>query len=181
MVSIAGEPKELALMATMLSNFDLVGIEINASCPNSGDDLLVNTEKVIASCEVVKSISRFPVILKISVAHDVKNIAAPTEKLVEAFSINSVPWQMVFPNQRSPLVRLGGGGVSGKIAQPFTWKLVEELSKITIVPIIGPSVWDYEDICKLRILGAKAISFGAIFLCYPWRPTLFVKKDGQRR
>jgi dihydroorotate dehydrogenase len=181
MGSILGEPDELALMARMLNDFDLVGIEINASCPNTMYDLLVNTEKIIESCETVRSVSRFPVILKLSTVHDVSSIIGRVEGFVEAFSINSVPWVMVFPEQQSPLAHMGGGGVSGKIAQPFTWKLVEELSKMTKIPVIGPSVWDYEDIEKLRAIGAKAISFGAIFLRYPWRPTFFVNKDRKRR
>lgn len=179
--SILGDLDELALMAKMLNDFNLIGIEINASCPNTGDDLLANTENIIKSCEIVRSISHFPVILKLSTVHDVSNIVNRVEDFVEAFSINSVPWTAIFPQQQSPLASLGGGGVSGRIAQPFTWKLVEELSKITTVPIIGPSVWDYEDIERLRAIGASAISFGSIFLRYPWRPTLFVRKDQKRR
>jgi len=38
-------------------------------------------------------------------------------------------------------------------------------------------LWEFDDIRKLRKMGAKAISFGSIFLRYPWRPTLFVRKD----
>lgn len=181
MGSILGEPDELALMTGMLNDFDLVGIEINASCPNTQDDLLANTGKIIESCKVVKSVSRFPVILKLSVVHDVRNIVNRVEDFVEAFSINSVPWQEVFPGQRSPLAHLGGGGVSGRVAQPYTWKLVKELSEMTRIPVIGPSVWDFEDIAKLRDLGAKAISFGSVFLKYPWRPTLFVRRDKKER
>lgn len=181
MSSILGEPDELALMTKMLNDFDLVGIEINASCPNTQDDLLVNTEKIIESCEAVKSISHFPVILKFSVVHDIRNIVNRVEDFVEAFSINSVPWRVIFPGQRSPFTHLGGGGVSGKVAQSYTWKLVKELSEMSKIPVIGPSVWDFEDIAILRNLGAKAISFGSVFLKYPWRPTLFVRRDKKRK
>lgn len=181
MGSILGEPEELALMAEMLNDFDLTGIEINASCPNTQDDLLVNTEKIIESCKVVKSISRFPVILKLSVIHNTRNIVDRVKNLAEAFSVNSVPWPVVFPGKCSPLAHLGGGGVSGRVAQPYTWKLVKELSEMTRIPVIGPSVWDFDDIAKLRNLGAKAISFGSVFLKYPWRPTSFVRRDMKER
>lgn len=177
MGSILGEPAELVTIAKMIDDFDLVGMEINASCPNTNDNLLVNTGKVIKSCEAVKAVCRFPVILKLSVVHDVKTIVKEVERTVEALSINSVPWSVAFPERRSPLAHLGGGGVSGKVAQPFTWKLVKELVGATKIPVIGPSVWDFEDIAKLRGLGAEAISFGSVFLKYPWRPTLFVRKD----
>ena len=179
--SILGEPGELAAMAGMLNRFDLTAIEINASCPNIGSGLPKDAEKVFDGCRAVKSVSRFPIILKLSVAHDARNIVREVEGLVEAISINSVPWQIAFPYRRSPLAHLGGGGVSGKAAQSFTWKLVKELAEMSKIPVIGPSVWGYEDIGKLRAIGAKAISFGSVFLRYPWRPTFFVGKDKRRK
>lgn len=168
---------ELVEMAMIMNDFDLVALEINASCPNTGADLIGNTAKIIAGCEEVKKISRFPLILKLSVAHNIREIIPYIKGIIEAVSINSVPWKIIFPNEISPLANLGGGGVSGKIAQKYTWQLVKELTGITSIPIIGPSVWGFEDIEKLRRIGAKAISFGSIFLRHPWRPTLFVRKD----
>lgn len=175
--SIFGEPKELAEMTLMLNDFDLVGLEINVSCPNTNTDILQNTKKIIDSCQVVREKSRLPLILKVSVIHDAKLIVKELGNSVEAFSINSVPWEIVFSNTSSPLVSLDGGGVSGKVIQPYTWELVRKIVEITNVPVIGPSVWDFDDLEKVRNFGAKAISFGSIFLRYPWRPTLFVKKD----
>ena len=169
---------ELVEMATMMNDFDLVALEINASCPNTEGDLLQNTEKVIRGCLAVKEVSRFPLILKVSVVHDVRLIfAGMDEEDIEAISINSVPWAVIFPDKKSPLARLGGGGVSGKVAQSYTWGLVKDLVYLTSIPVIGPSVWDYKDMQELRDIGAKAISFGSVFLRYPWRPTQFVRKD----
>ena len=169
---------ELITMTRMLNRFDLVGLEINASCPSTEGDLLENTEKVIRGCLAVRKVSRFPLILKLSVVHDIRLIVAGMDNEdIEAISINSVPWETIFPDKKSPLAHLGGGGVSGKIAQPYTWGLVKDLVSLTSIPVIGPSVWDFEDIAKLREIGAKAISFGSIFLRYPWRPTQFVRKD----
>ena len=168
---------ELVRMTWMLQCFDLVGLEINASCPNAGHDMMQNAEHVVRCCKAVKEESRFPIILKLSVMHDIEKIVSGIEGVVEAISINSVSWAYMFPRKRSPLAHLGGGGVSGKAAQPFTWNLLKQLVKITSIPVIGPSVWEFDDIQRLRAIGAKAISFGSIFLRYPWRPTLFVRKD----
>jgi len=173
--------KELAAMVTMLNDFDLVGLEINASCPSIEGDFLENTEKVVKSCQAAKEKSRFPLILKLSVVHNIEIIVPQLEGIVEAISINSVPWSFVFPNRKSPLAHFGGGGISGKIAQPFTWGFVEKLVKTTSIPVIGSSVWDFSDIEKLRKLGAKAVSFGSVFLKYPWRPTMFIHKDERKR
>lgn len=183
MGSILGTPKELAEMAEKSNNLDLVGQEVNISCPNTSDDLLSNAMLAVESCRVVKKKSRHPVIAKLSVAHDIPTIVKiiTEEKLAEAFSINSVPWSVVFPGKKSPLAKYGGGGVSGKAAQPFTWELVHRLKHLTDIPVIGPGVWDFDDMAKLRAIGASAISCGSIFLKYPWRPTNFVRRDMAQR
>jgi len=178
--SILGEPGELAIMAGMLNLFDLVGLEVNASCPNTQDDILENVEKVVEGCRAAKKKSRHPILLKLSVVHDIEKIVPAVQDWVEAFSINSVPWNIVFPGKKSPLAKFGGGGVSGKIAQPFTWLFAEKLKSMTNVPVIAPSVWNFEDLAKLRQKGFKAFSFGSVFLCHPWRPTLYVRKDLKR-
>jgi len=170
-------PQELASMACLVGDLPIVGIEINASCPNTEGDILENTRKIVESCEKVKKVTKHPLLLKLSVVHNIGEILPEIKGIIEAISINSVPWKVIFPNKKSPLAHLGGGGVSGKIAQSYTWAFVEQLADKTDIPVIGPSVWEYEDIQKLRKLGAKAISFGSIFLHYPWRPGQFVRKD----
>lgn len=172
--------KELVLMATMLNDFDLVGLEINVSCPSVKKSFLEDTTKIVESCQAVKEKSRFPIILKLSVVHNVEAIVPQLEGVIEAISINSVPWSFAFPGRKSPFAHLGGGGISGKMAQPFTWRFLENLVKTTSIPVIGPSVWNFSDIEKLRELKAKAISFGSVFLRYPWRPTNFVRRDKKK-
>lgn len=168
---------ELKEMAAMLNDVGLVGLEINASCPNSDDDLLRNTKRVIESVLAVKEQSSLPLLLKLSVVHDIETITRELADSIEAYSINSVPWGIVFPNRNSPLAHLGDGGVSGNSAQPHTWKLLERLTRITDTPTIGPSIWNYNDIAEVRKRGARAVSFGSVFMRYPWRPTLYIRKD----
>lgn len=177
---LSDKVNELVEMAVMLNDFDLVGLEINASCPSTERDFLGNIQRIIRGCEVVRGKSRFPLILKLSVVHDPELILPKIEGIIEAISINSVPWKIVFPQKKSPLTHLGGGGVSGKVAQPYTWRLVKKFVSMSSIPVIGPSVWDFSDINELRKIGAKAVSFGSIFLRYPWRPTAFVQKDMKR-
>jgi dihydroorotate dehydrogenase len=193
-----GREKRISLIASIFSNtpnavnelvrmaycldaiYDIVAIEINASCPNTEGDILKNTKRIIESCERVKKATHYPLLLKLSVVHKIDEILPNITGIIEAISINSVPWRIVFPNQKSPLERFGGGGVSGRAAQPYTFPFVKQLTEKTDIPVIGCGVWEYQDIERLRKLGAKAISFGSIFLRYPWRPTSFVKKDMSR-
>lgn len=176
-VSIAGEDlQEYMEMAIRLKECTLLkGLEINASCPNSQSELRQNSQAVIDTAKALKYATKLPLILKLSYTHDTVAIAKALEGVVEAISINSVPWPVVFPMKRSPLAKFGGGGVSGRAAQTFTWKVLRDLAGETQIPVIGAGVWEYGDIGKLFGMGAKAIAFGSIFLRYPWRPTQFVR------
>lgn len=173
--SILGEPHKLATMAQRLNDSDILATEVNISCPNTGDDLLQNAENAVRSIEAVGKVSHHPVIAKLSVAHDLPWITRRIQGMVEAIDINSVPWRMIFQNTPSPLAHLGGGGVSGKVAQSRTWKMVEALVNIDI-PVIGPSIWDYPDIDELIALGARAVSFGSCIIRDPSLPTRLARR-----
>jgi dihydroorotate dehydrogenase len=182
----------------MLNGLPLKGLEINASCPNTGpvrgregsqrasasngagEDLGKNADEVIRGVKLVRHATELPLILKLSVAQDYVKIAKGVEGIVEAISVNSVPWSTVFPDHESPLACFGGGGVSGKLAHPFAWKVVHDILIKTSVPPIGP-VWGLGDIRQVRLWGAKAVSFGSVFLRYPWKPTSYVKVDKRAR
>lgn len=194
--SIYGDEDELAEMSLRLDRYDFVGLEVNVSCPNSGDRM-AETEAVIKSVKAVKSRSRHPVIVKVSVKQDYLAIAKGLVGVAEAISLNSVLWEMVFPRKRSPLWRLekkvggGGGGVSGKPAQSLNWEAVEALAVQGSLPVIAPSVMKFEDIGWVWSFGASAVSFGAIHLPTKWKPwtlftnplkpTRFVRKEASCR
>lgn len=192
--SIFGTEGELLSMANIMNNVSLVGLEINCSCPNTGEQL-DETQVIINAAKKVHEISSHPIILKLSYTQDYLKIAEELQGVVEAISLNSVPWATVFPNERSPLWRLekkvggGGGGVSGQPIQKFNWQVVKELSEQGLIPVIGSSVMSYEDVIALGELGAAAISFSTVHLpSYPiWRnvwtiftnpcrPTAWVKR-----
>ncbi len=176
-VSIYGTKEELVLMAKMLNRFPIKAIEVNYSCPNTGHGLTM-AEAVIDVIKAVAQASRHPVIVKVSVVQNYLEIANGLKGIAQAISINSVPWEKAFPrNKKSPLHRLekrvggGGGGVSGKPAQALNWEAVEKLADQKVLPVIGPSIMEFEDMERLRRLGASAFSFGAIHL--PTYPLIF--------
>lgn len=198
-VSLFGSGQELVEMAMKLNKLHLAAIEVNDSCPNSGHGLS-QAETVIHNVKRVKEISRHPIIVKVSVSQDYIAIAKGLEGIAEAISLNSVPWEKVFPNKRTPVWRLekklggGGGGVSGGRAKHLNWNAVGELARQGSLPVIAPSIMEYKDMEHVRrLLGASAISFGAIHLpdydwwYKPWKlftwftnpckPTNFVKKE----
>ena len=170
---------ELIQILKQLNKIDIIGIEINVSCPNvMNNDYSHDFEGYMIKniLRVSKQNTDLPIILKLSVTNRIDNLFPDIEKYIDAISINSVPWKFIYPYTESPFESLGGGGLSGKIIQNYTWRFIEELIKKTNIPIIGCSIWDYEDIDKLYNIGCKAIGFGSIFLRYPWRPTTFVRR-----
>ena len=92
------------------------------------------------------------------------------------FTLHSGQKSKYLFDTRSPLSKYGDGAVSGKKAQKYNWELITKLKEKTNVPVIGCSVWDYEDIQKLYDMKCDAVAFGSIFLRYPWRPTIFIRR-----
>jgi dihydroorotate dehydrogenase len=194
-VSIHGTGPELVKCTKMLNRFLIKGIEVNTFCPNRGR--MEETEVIVESNRMVVEASDHPVLAKLSVAQDYRAITKALKGQVEAIDLNSVPHAKVFGNTPSPLDNIGkqpgGGGVSGRHAQKDNWQAVKEIAEDGAVPVIGPSIVDYEDIERVKKCGASAISFGAIHLpdCFekyprlmkplsiftnPCKPTRFVKQ-----
>lgn len=179
--SITGNLFELREMAKALNEVEVVAVELNCSCPNTGEDLAAQAYQVVESCTLVHSVCRHPLIAKLSVQHPWPQIVPHLKDLVEAISINSVPWSMIYPGRRSPLHHLGGGGMSGSRAQQHTWPMIRQLVHLTDIPVIGCSVWTYPDLQTLWHMGVGAISFGAVHIPFPTRPTWMVRREKKER
>ena len=172
-VSITGEEKDCLMMVKRLQGLkNIVGIEYDSSCPSN----IENPEKIIRVCSVIRENSELPLLLKLGYSQPYVAIAKELEGKVEAISLNSVPWQALFPDKESPLAEYGGGGFSGLLAQPFIWKMMFELMQATTIPVIGASIWNYEDLVYLQKYGVLAVHFGAIFMLFPWRSTKYIKR-----
>jgi len=167
-VSIVGTVEELAEMTDMLNQFDIAAIEVNVSCPNTGD--MPTLDQVVEGVCAVRQRSKHPIIFKGSVVQDIFAIAKEISGMVSAIELNSVPWNMVLMN-RNPVQRFNGGGVSGEIAQAVSWPILTELVGMKILPVIGSHVAHYSDVPFLfDRVGVQAISFGVIHIPNMWRP-----------
>ena len=76
--------------------------------------------------------------------------------------------------------RFGKGGISGKIAQMYTWPVLKQLIErnqeqgAIKVPVIGSNVWEFSDLVRLHDeIGVAAVAFGALFIKHHiFNPTL---------
>lgn len=172
---------EAAEFASKLKPLSIVGIELNASCPNTGH----LTDKVDAVVRMASALqnAEHPLIVKLSYDQPYVEIAQGLEGIAEAVhAINAVPWKTVFPNQKSPLESLGGGGVSGEPIRAFAREAVANLVQKTRLPIIaGGGIYTLKDVEEFEALGASAFSLGTLFLRHPTMPNRIVKAWRKRK
>lgn len=169
----------LCRMAEKLNDFPFEALEINSYCPNVKSENTLMTEFAVGACKRVQQVSRHPIILKITVVQDYKEIVRQTFGIAEAISINSVPWEIAFPGKKSPLEKFGNGAVSGGAAQRVNWRAVKEIAFLDKTPVIAPSIWRDGDIGRIRNFGKKvqAESFGAGLSCHPGRMLRMIQRD----
>ncbi len=181
-VSIYGIPEALEYMAGLLHIYRrfLVAYEINASCPCAQSKDPSNAFDVIQGVvNAKKAAPELPCILKLSANQDIETIVRGVKGMVEAFTINSVPWPLIFPERPNPLAHLGESGVSGRSVREINGSVIERIAAITTTPVIG-NVWDWKDIAYVRARGASAISFGSVMIPYPHRAKQYILRDQHR-
>ncbi|HZE21018.1 MAG TPA: HisA/HisF-related TIM barrel protein, partial [Desulfobaccales bacterium] len=108
-------------------------------------------------------------IIKLSICHPYE-FAQELESLgVNALhAINTIPYNIVFPLQRSPLAEVNGGGVSGGPAFPLALKYNEELrKKVALFLIMGCGVTSRDDVQRYFDVGADAVSLCTLALRKP--------------
>lgn len=145
-------------------------LELNYSCPNSEEAIRENVAQGLKCTQEVKG--KYPkifLIAKISICHPYK-FAQELENLgVDAIhAVNTIPFAIIYPQKRSPLWRVGGGGVSGGPAWAAALDYNAGLRKKVGLPLImGCGVRNREDVQRYLDAGADAVSFCTLALRNP--------------
>jgi dihydroorotate dehydrogenase (NAD+) catalytic subunit len=169
---------ELAIMDTVealeiyrqILGPDFRALELNYSCPNSDEGIRENVAQGLKCTQVVRG--KYPdlfLIAKISICHPYE-FAQELEKLgVNALhAINTIPFEIIYPLERSPLWRVGGGGVSGGPALAAALSYNTKLRKRVGLPLImGCGVKNRKDVQRYLDVGADAVSFCTLALRNP--------------
>lgn len=148
-------------------------LELNFSCPNAQEAIAANINQGIACVRRVRrDYPELSLIAKISVVHPYE-FAQELERLgVKAIhGVNTIPYALVFPEDRypaSPLIDVGGGGVSGGPACAAGRKYNTELrKKVNVFLIMGCGVSSPADVHSYLDLGADAVSVCTFVLRQP--------------
>lgn len=181
------EAKEIAGALSMLQ--DLVAIEVNVSCPNFPSSLedcnRFSRNLSVAIVETVVKHCSHPVIVKLGVPY--MDLCRALDKKVAAFDlINSVPWNVVFPKKPSPLWSSAGGlfagGVSGSLIKEYSREALRQVLPVCRTPIItGGGIDSLAEVRLRAVMGARAFTFGTLFLRHPSLPNKIAKDWRENR
>src|SRR3989338_2662201 len=172
-MSLADTPKkrlqELEIMVDMIGlvkdGFSApFGLQINLSCPNTGHDpyeLIGESAKVL---EIAGTLG-VPIMPKYSIAsapieavlqlNDNPNCDAICVSNTLPFGWQGVDWQSVWGSKTSPLAKLGGGGLSGRILCPLVCEWIASLRDAGFTKPIngGGGILCPEDVIRYHNVG----------------------------
>ena len=145
-------------------------LELNFSCPNSEEAIAQNVVQALQCTRKVRSLyPQLYLIAKLSICHPYE-FARELERIgVNALhAVNTIPYNIVFPLQRSPLGEVGGGGVSGGPAFELAYRYNQELRpQVGLFLIMGCGVTSRDDVRRYFDLGADAVSLCTLALRKP--------------
>ncbi len=181
--SIAGNTADdySAVAAAFDAEESLPIVELNVSCPNTGDGLVFGEDPGrLAGLlrEVRKALPRTKMFVKLSPnVGDVTELAAAA---VDAGAdgltlINTVAAMAIDVERRTPRLSAGSGGLSGPAIHPIAVRMVHEVyrkvAKPAGVPLIGlGGVMTWQDAAELILAGATAVGMGTAFFVDPRAP-----------
>lgn len=195
-MSLADTPKrrleELRIMVEMTGlfkdNFSApFGLQINLSCPNTGNDPNKLVGESVEALEIASALN-VPLMPKYSIAsastkdvlqlNDHPNCDAICISNTVPFGWQEVDWQNVWGSAKSPLVKLGGGGLSGKILRPLVCEWIMRLRDAGFTKPVngGGGIFCSKDVEHYHNAGASSIFLGSVAVLRPWRVKAIIKQ-----
>jgi dihydroorotate dehydrogenase (NAD+) catalytic subunit len=177
-ISILGHDDEqfVAIMEKLNAQQGIAAVELNLSCPNLRQKILVAqdpaaTRRLVAR---MKSLSKFPIIAKLTPnVTDIAAIAQAAEaggadavSLVNTFTAMAID----IKTRRS---RIGNftGGLSGPAIRPMALYMVQRVASQIKVPVIGMGgIMSANDALEFLIAGASMVAVGTANFINPRAP-----------
>lgn len=146
---------------------DIVGYEINISCPNvehGGMELGVNAElSNNLMTELRKHTEKLLIVKLTPNVTDISKIAKAVEDAgADAISaINTVVGMGIDIKKRKPTIYKTYAGLSGPAIKPIALAMVHKISKVVSIPIIGiGGIVTGENVVEFLLAGATAVQIG---------------------
>jgi dihydroorotate dehydrogenase (NAD+) catalytic subunit len=166
--NIAGKTEdEFVAMAEQVGRTEgLAALELNLSCPNvsGGLDFATDpatTKRIVQRC---RDVCPFPILAKLtpnvtnilSIAKAAADGGADALTLVNTFVGMAINWRA-----RRPILGNVTGGLSGPAIKPLALRLVWQVAREKIAPVIGVGgIATIDDVMEFLVAGAQAVQIG---------------------
>jgi dihydroorotate dehydrogenase (NAD+) catalytic subunit len=165
--NVAGETEdEFVELTAKMSTSGLAGVELNLSCPNvsGGIDFATDpavTQRIVTRC---RAICPLPLIAKLTPnVTDIVTIAkAAADGGADAVSlVNTLLGLAVDWRRRRPALGNGTGGLSGPAIKPVVLRMVWQVARARVVPIMAVGgIATVDDVMEMLVAGASAVQIG---------------------
>lgn len=175
LVNVAGRTEEdYAKAAEALAAYDLLGLELNLSCPNvreGGISFGTDGDSVYKLVSRVRNYCSLPLAVKLS-----PNVTDITEPALAAEAagaaaltlINTLRGLAIDVAGRRPLLANITGGLSGPGIKPVALAMVWQVYEKVAIPIIGcGGICCVEDVVEFLLAGAAAVQVGSATFARP--------------
>lgn len=169
LVNVAGRtPEDYARVAEAFARRDVLGLELNLSCPNvqeGGIAFGIDGDLVYKLVTRVKSVCPLPLVVKLT--PNLADIAEPALAAeaagAEALTlINTLRGMAIDIQGRRPLLGNISGGLSGPAIKPVALSFVWQAHQAVSIPIIGcGGISRVEDVIEFLLAGAVAVQVGS--------------------
>jgi dihydroorotate dehydrogenase (NAD+) catalytic subunit len=169
LVNVAGRTEDdYVKVAEALAGQDLLGLELNLSCPNvreGGTTFGTDANNVYKLVSRVRSVCPLPLVVKLT-----PNITDITEPAMAAEGgganaltlINTLRGLAIDIRTRRPLLGNITGGLSGPAIKPVALSFVWQVSQVVSIPVIGcGGIASVEDVVEFLLAGAAAVQVGS--------------------
>jgi dihydroorotate dehydrogenase (NAD+) catalytic subunit len=167
--NVAGKTEDefLELVAKLEPSRDsLAAIELNLSCPNvsGGIDFATNPEMTRRILDRCRQVSSLPLLAKLTpnitdilpIAKAAIDGGADALSLVNTFVGIAIDWK-----RKRPILGNVTGGLSGPAIKPLALRVVWQVAKAKIGPIIGiGGIANRDDVMEFLMAGASAVQIG---------------------
>lgn len=161
--------EDYLILIRELNNLDLAAIELNISCPNAGPEIgCIDFKNLFL---IARNTSKHPLIVKIGTRQYFEIV-----RLAIKNGINAVTAINTIKGFHAGL-RNGEGGIGGRKIKHISLEVIVDLKDNFDIPVIASGgIYSFKDCQDFFKSGADAVSFGSVFMSYPWLPSLIVRK-----
>ena len=169
-ISLVGSSeKDFAKMIKVFDSLNIIGYEINLSCPHvskMGMEVGDDPKAVSKIVSTVRKNTKKPISVKVGVGSvDVIELARTAidagANIITA--INTLRAMCIDVETMMPILSNRIGGLSGTAIKPIGIRCVYEISKNLKVPVIGcGGVSTWQDVVEYMLAGASAVQIGSV-------------------